>query len=183
LVDRLDLCSGETHRIAEVRSSRRLRSAVLQLTIDVAYSIAAIHELLIDGLRLITGGNRGGYRTGRSRCRGCAGCRDDRRVGRYRGRRRFVYCNLIVRGTPSHETSDPDECDDSHHGRMVAPPDVLSECFAGLRAAACDRDGRKRSAQRIGAQDIELALDRRVGFLPNRNGGSEHPLSCLGKGE
>src|SRR5271163_96937 len=55
LVIRFNLCSGEAHGVAEMRSSQRLRSAVKQLTLEPAWPVAAFHETLINCLRLVTG--------------------------------------------------------------------------------------------------------------------------------
>jgi hypothetical protein len=97
LVDRSHLICREAHRVAEVRSSHRFRSAVHQLTIDLAWSIATFHEVLID--RRI--------RSCRT-CRTCCSCRS------CRGCRRSIDGNRIARSTPNDDTGKGDECKDSH---------------------------------------------------------------------
>jgi hypothetical protein len=152
LLKRFNLCFAKAHRIAEMRSSQRLRSAVPQLTIDPAYSVAAFHEGLINNLRLITRGTdaRGCYGTGRHRRRGSAGLRDDRRVRRYCECRWSDGGNVITRSTRYCETGNADECDDSHSSRMVAPSHPLSECFQ-LVLIAVGKNRESRFCRRVPA--------------------------------
>ncbi len=140
-----------------MRSSQRFRSAVPQLTVEPAWSVAAFHEALINLLRLITGGTdaRGCYRagrsgrrgcTGRSGRRGCAGRHDGRRVRRCRGCRRSVCGNVIRCSTRHRKTGEADECDYSHCGRMVAPSHTLSECFGAMAGQLALRKSRAPKA-------------------------------------
>lgn len=75
-VSRVDLFLREAHRVAETRSGEDLSSTVFQLTVDLAWPVAAFQQGLIDDqIRIVGGGIRacGSRRSGRRRRRVCGG--------------------------------------------------------------------------------------------------------------
>jgi hypothetical protein len=73
-VSRADLFWREAHRTSEMCSGEDLRSAVFQLTVELAWLIAAFHQGLIDGRIRIVGGGIRARGSRRSVCRGRRVC-------------------------------------------------------------------------------------------------------------
>ena len=75
-VSRADLFLREAHHVAEMRSGENLSSTVFQLTVDLAWLVAALQQSLIDDqIRIVGGGSSacGSRRSGCRRRRVCGG--------------------------------------------------------------------------------------------------------------
>jgi hypothetical protein len=92
-VSRADLVWREAHRASEMRAGEDLRSTVFQLTVELAWLVAAFHQDLIDGRIRIVGGGIRARGSRRSVCRG-------RRV---RGGHRIVWCWRLRPGHASEQ--------------------------------------------------------------------------------